>query len=137
MQLQILYSMNTSAVTSSPHVPFGSDTVKDLVQGLCVLMWWMSISPSEADMCTVLWVIAHEFLQNLVGPHSKQIIPFIWQTLKNRGRNREKEIEAIRLFPNKNIQNGNEKCYCCVTQPLELLTIKGQKHYSHIGNVYK
>lgn len=100
--------MNTSAVTSSPHVPFGSDTVKDLAQGLCVLMWWMSISFSEADMCTVLWIIAHELLQNSVGPHSEQIIPFIWQILKNRGRNREKEIEATRLFPIKNIQNGNE-----------------------------
>lgn len=90
MQLQILYPINTSAGTSSPHVHFGSGAVKSLAQGLCVLMGWMSISFSEADMCTVLWIIAHELLQNSVGLHSEQITPFIWQTLKKRERKRER-----------------------------------------------
>lgn len=90
MLLQILYPMNTTAVTSSPHVHFGSELIEILAQGLVLSMEQMSISFSEADMCSVLWIIAHELLQNSVGLYLEQIIPFIQQASKNRERKRER-----------------------------------------------
>lgn len=51
----------------------------------------MLISFSEADMCTVLWFFAHELLQNSVGLHFEQIIPFIWQALKKIEKEKERE----------------------------------------------
>lgn len=86
MQPQIVYAMSTGTGTSSSPVRFGSGTVNSLAQGVCTLVLWMSISVSESDMCTVLWIIVHEMPQNSVGLHSEQTTPFIWQALKNRER---------------------------------------------------